>query len=104
MRAGQSGGGCRYLPAVADAASDKDRGWFERNPNRHHCVRPLVPGEMPLRSVAGDGRWFVLVKRVLPGMRARLPVYLYAAPPDSEEAAEWLFRMAFRGHTPAGPT
>ncbi len=82
---------------AADRASESDRVFFERHPNRDHHVRPFVPGELPVHGIAGDGRWIVVVRNVRPGMRVRLPIFARYLPPDDEQTAEIAFRVAWEG-------
>ena len=83
--------------AAMDRASEADREWFERHPGREYHVRPFVPGELPVHGIPGDGRWIIAVRSVRPGMRVRLPLFVRYMPPDDEDVAAAVFRVAFDG-------
>lgn len=90
-----------HVPEIADAASERDREWFARHPERRHRVRPFIPGELPLHPAAvATGSWFTVVKLVRAGMRVRLSVRLPSAPGPSEAQAEHLFVVAMHGTLP----
>jgi hypothetical protein len=61
-----------------EPASDTDRVWFERHPERVHRLRSLVPFEsmQPLGLPPLEMTWRILVTRVAAGGRLRLPVPL----------------------------
>lgn len=84
-----------HVPEIADAASERDREWFARNPERRHRIRPFVPGELPVHAITGEGLWYVAVKSMRPGMRVRLAIHLAKAPSESEDTAERVFLAAF---------
>ena len=61
-----------------ESASETDRFWFERHPQRVHRLRRLVPFESmePLGLPPLGMTWRILVTRVEAGGRLRLPVPL----------------------------
>ncbi len=80
-----------------DRASEADREWFEQHAGREYHVRSLMPGELPVPGIAGDGRWIIAVRNVRSGMRVRLPLYVQHMPLDDEDVAEAVFRAGFDG-------
>jgi hypothetical protein len=80
--------------AAMDAASEADRRWFARRPDRSTHVRPAIAGEFPEPGAAwhGDMRPFAVVRQIKPGVRVRLSVHLPRAPKDTEADAERLLR------------
>ncbi len=62
-----------FDPAAADEASERDRMFFERHPDRTHRLRPARAGELPGLDVPVRGWSFVLVKQVARGFRVRVP-------------------------------
>ena len=83
--------------AAMDFASEGDRVFFEQHQDREYHIRPFVPGELPVHGIPGDGRWIIAVRSVRPGMRIRLPLYVRHMPPDDEDVAAAVFRVAFDG-------
>jgi hypothetical protein len=88
--------------ADSGAASEADREWFERHPERAHLVRPAVPGEAYLHRLDSlnrlhDGcQWYTLVKQIRPGIRVR---YIFASAGNvpiwcAEETAREIFANA----------
>jgi len=63
---------------AADPASDVDRVWFDKNPDRVHRLRNLIPFESkePLGLPPLGMTWRILVTRTVGGGRLRLPVLL----------------------------
>lgn len=63
---------------LGELASETDRVWFERNPERVHRLRGLVPFESvePLGLPPLGMTWRILVTRVEANGRLRLPVPL----------------------------
>lgn len=64
--------------AAASGEPETDRVWFERHPERVHRLRSLVPFEsrVPLGLPPLGMTWRILVTRVAPCGRLRLPVSL----------------------------
>lgn len=62
----------------ANPTPDIDRLWFERNPDRVHRLRNLIPFESkdPLGLPPLGMSWRILVTRTVGGGRLRLPVPL----------------------------
>jgi len=61
-------------PAISkliDAVNDRDREFFAANPLSNSYTRPYVPGEI---YPAGGDFDVVQVWRILPGVRARVPM------------------------------
>jgi hypothetical protein len=86
--------------AAMDAASEADRRWFARRPDRRTRIRPFMPGEVPVLEMAGDMRMFVIVRQVTPGVRVRVPIRLARAPKNNEQEAQGLFNRFFGGQRP----
>ncbi len=66
-------------PADMDAeddASDADRAWFEAHPHAAQRVRDPFPGEFRAATPPGHYCADVVVVRVGPALRARLPGFL----------------------------
>lgn len=66
--------------AAIDRASDLDRAWFARHPNRAYRLRPVVPGEFGSGSFPVGAQRLALVKQMLPGSRMRLPFWAVRRP------------------------
>lgn len=80
--------------AIVERASDLDRTWFRRHPDRAHRIRRMIPGEHPPEVLAfGPQDWpvFTLVKQISPGCRMRVPFKFRQTPASSESclAAIW---------------
>ena len=86
--------------AAMEAASDDDRLWFDARPRRRHRIRPLIPGELPLCGIPGEGRWIIVTRNIRPGVRVRLPLHVRRLPPDHEDIAETLFQAGFGADCP----
>ena len=69
---------CDKAGEPGEPASETDRVWFERHPERVHRLRGLVPFESrePLGLPPLGMTWRILVTRVQTGGRLRLPVPL----------------------------
>lgn len=72
---------------IIDAASERDREFFENHPGQEYCLRPYVPGEFWIGPALDSGEpplaqdsW-VLVRQVAPGIRMRRPVSVPASIP-----------------------
>ena len=87
---------------VAEAAADRDRQWFDRNPERRYRVRGFVPGELPVSLPVRSGVWCVVVIRLGTDARsrARLPVWFERMPPDEDDVlASVVGRLRNGAHT-----
>jgi hypothetical protein len=67
-----------FCDKAGESASETDRVWFERHPERIHRLRGVVPFESrePLGLPPLGMTWRILVTRVETGGRLRLPVPL----------------------------
>lgn len=70
-------------------ASDHDRLWFEKHPDRRYRMRRPLPGEPELLqiAVAPHETPVVIVQQIASGIRLRVPVGLTGWPPV--ELREW---------------
>ena len=70
-------------------ASDHDRAWFARNPDRQFRMRKPLPGEKELLqiAVAPGETAVIIVHQIASGIRLRVPVGLTGWPPA--ELREW---------------
>lgn len=86
------------VAAAVEIASDDDREWFARHPQRTLRLRPSVPGEW---AMAQPDQPFTLVRQVFPGGRVRSPVDVHLAPeffaegPSGEELLAALVEWSF---------
>ena len=68
-----------YRPSSADKASNQDRKWFKKHPDRDFRIRKPVQGEFPNSQLAvQDPCWtmYIIVYQAQPGARTRLPLPL----------------------------
>ena len=90
------------LDAEADAASEDDRRWFLRNPNREYRVRPYREGELhPLTlDPPPDGHsWRIITRQIAQGVRCRVALTAPIGTPNrarDEDLARW-FAWIWRG-------
>ena len=83
---------------ASDLASERDREWFERHPDRNYRIRFLMPGEMPGLETDPSIYAFVAVGQALPGRRIRVPFTSSVIGSFDEATA----RSIFDGLAPAG--
>jgi hypothetical protein len=77
-----------------DIASDDDRTWFTEYPYRNFRLRAPMKGETFLWAGDLTRASAVIVRRLRPGVRARLLVELHGPRPSNYEAiAERLWRL-----------
>ncbi len=74
-----------------DLASERDREWFERHPDRNYRLRFLMPGEMPGLEADPSIYAFVAVGQALPGCRIRVPFTSSSIGSFDEATARRLF-------------
>ena len=79
---------------IVELASAADAAWFAARPNRTTRIRRFIAGEGPPMHQMGDGVACVAVRQIVPGVRARFPVYLPCLPPDTEAAAAAVLERA----------
>ncbi|MBR0668277.1 hypothetical protein GXW71_28250 [Roseomonas hellenica] len=86
-------------PTVHDLASEDDRQWFLDHRNREYRLREPLPGEV--RTVPGRTA-LVVVRRVHPKARMRLPFYV-EWPKPAGEAPEYIAEGFFKHCTSLDP-
>jgi hypothetical protein len=79
------------IVAIVERASELDRVWFLRHPERAHRVRRLIPGK-PLVEIASLLPPYVVVKQITPGVRIKAAFRGSRRPCDCEACASdlWL--------------
>jgi hypothetical protein len=59
-------------PDACNLASEHDRQWFERHPDRQYRIRFMMPDELPGLEADPDFYTFVAVGQAMPGRRLRV--------------------------------
>jgi hypothetical protein len=84
----------------SDPASDQDKNFFERHPERQYRLRLASPAEIEINAMHGRDptlppgmRHFAAVKQVAPGLRIK--VYLRGLEDAVLEQSEWHAELAF---------
>ena len=89
------------VASAMDEASEDDRRWFEAHPHRQHRIRLWRPGEGPPGyeppATRLGWKWFVAVRQLRPGLRARLNFEAEGQPATGERAAARIFNLAMAG-------
>jgi hypothetical protein len=85
---------------LVERASERDRRFFERNPDRQHRVRPAHPAEfeqvgLPEPPDDSPFKAYIAVKQIEPGVRIRKPLYAIIPHAVGEDEARSVFEGAF---------
>lgn len=85
---------------LVERASERDRIFFERNPDRQYRIRPAHPAELEqvgLPEPPDDSpiKACIVVKNVEPGVRIRRPVYAIIRHAVGEDEARSVFESVF---------
>ena len=82
------------IVAAVERASDLDRAWFKRHPDRAHRVRRPVLGEFPFDLVDfGPRAWplFVIVRQAAVGARVKTAARMTRSPCGCERCSSGLW-------------